>query len=401
MSMPESTNVSQLHQQATRAFASRFGAPPRWCAAAPGRVNLIGEHTDYNQGHVLPIAIERWCVVAAGLPDSERSTFVSAAQDDVAQVDLAQLVQRRESGWGNYVLGTARQFQDRGWSIPNINAVIVSSVPVGSGLSSSAALCVAIAMLLEQITGQSLEPREKALLCQRVEHDFAGVPCGIMDQTASIMARAGYALHLDCREGTIGHVPMPDREQAVLLVIDTGVHHDLATNEYGLRRRQCEQAVAAMASLSGQNIESLRDVDPPLLAKLGPRLDPVLLQRARHVVSENARVLQAIAALESRDLKTFGQLMYASHDSLRDDYDVSCEELDQIVESARSIGLDGGVFGARMTGGGFGGCAIVLCDPRRVRTVTQTTADHFETAFQERPTIFATTAAGGARSLPC
>ncbi len=397
--MPESANVSQLHQQAARAFASRFGAPPRWCAAAPGRVNLIGEHTDYNQGHVLPIAIERWCLIVAGPSNSDQSTVVSAAQDDVLRVDLAPVVQRRESGWANYVLGTARQFQDRRGALPNINALIVSSVPVGSGLSSSAALCVAIATLLEQITGQSLEPRQKALLCQRVEHDFAGVPCGLMDQTASIMARAGHAIHLDCRDGSIEHVPMPDRERAVLLVVDTGVHHDLATNEYGLRRRQCEQAAAALAALSGRKIESLRDVDPSLLKQLGPRLDPVLLQRARHVVSENARVLQAIAALRSGDLKTLGELMYTSHESLRDDYAVSCRELDQIVESARAIGQDGGVFGARMTGGGFGGCAIVLCEPQAAQHCADRLSCALESASGRGATIFATSAASGASAV--
>lgn len=192
---------------------------------------------------------------------------------------------------------------------------------------------------------------------------------------------------------------MPDRERAVLLVVDTGVHHDLATNEYGLRRRQCEQAAAALAALSGRKIESLRDVDPSLLKQLGPRLDPVLLQRARHVVSENAHVLQAIAALRSGDLKTLGELMYASHESLRDDYVVSCRELDQIVESARAIGQDGGVFGARMTGGGFGGCAIVLCEPQAAQHCADRLSSSLESASGRRATIFATSAASGASAV--
>lgn len=400
MSSTASPDLEQLHSQAARAFASRFGVPPRWAAAAPGRVNLIGEHTDYNDGHVLPIAIERWCVVVAGHADGDHSTFTTTAEDQPEEIDLRTRAERGEPGWGNYVRGAARLFQDRGCAIPNFNAVITASVPVGSGLSSSAALCVSLATVFEQITREVLEPRDKARLCQRIEHEFAGVPCGIMDQTASIMARAGQALHLDCRDGSIEHVPMPPGARAILLVIDTGVRHDLATNEYGLRRRQCEQAVASIASLMNRPISSLRDVDQSMLDACAPQLDPLLLTRACHIVSENDRVLNAVAALRAGELATFGELMYDSHDSLRDDYEVSCAELDCIVDAARTIGRAGGVFGARMTGGGFGGCAIALCNPCCVDTITDSISSRFAKSFGTRPTIFTTSAAAGAGPLP-
>lgn len=394
-----SPDLSQLQSHAARAFASRLGVPPCWAAAAPGRVNLIGEHTDYNDGHVLPIAIERWCVVVAGPAEGDHSTFTATAEDGPVVIDLRSPVERGEPGWGNYVRGALRLFQDRGHALPNFNAVITASVPVGSGLSSSAALCVSVATVLEQITGDLLEPHDKARLCQRIEHEFAGVPCGIMDQTASIMARAGCALHLDCRDGAIEHVPMPPGDEAILLVIDTGVRHDLATNEYGLRRRQCEQAVASIAALTDRHIASLRDVEQATLDACAARLDQLLRMRARHIVTENDRVLNAVAALRAGELTAFGELMYTSHDSLRDDYEVSCGELDCIVDAARAIGRDGGVFGARMTGGGFGGCAIALCDPRMVGETAARIEREFTARFGSAPSLFATAAASGAHSL--
>ncbi len=400
MSLAASPNLESLADQAANAFILRFGRSPRWMAAAPGRLNLIGEHTDYNDGHVLPMAIERWCTVAADLSDGGRSTIFSMAQEEALHVDFAQPIERVGRGWSNYVRGAVRQFQNLGSALPNIDAVIFSTVPVGSGLSSSAALCVSLATLLEQVSGQHLEPRAKALLCQRVEHEFAGVPCGIMDQSASIMGRSDHCLHLDCRSGAVEHVPMPPRDRAVVLVIDTGVHHDLATNEYGLRRRQCAQAVTAIARLTGRPITSLRDVDAPMLAFCAARLDPLIRRRAEHVVTENERVLDAVAALRSRRLDEFGQLMYASHDSLRDRYEVSCAELDCIVAAARQLGAAGGVMGARMTGGGFGGCAIVLCDPQSADHVARSIGDSFNARFARFPAIFATAAAGGATALP-
>ena len=401
MPMTPPPDLEPLQAQAVCAFAARFGARPRWAAAAPGRVNLIGEHTDYNQGHVLPIAIERWCVVIAAPAEGPLSTVATTAHDDDVRVDFGAPVQRGAPGWGNYVLGAARQFQIRGHTLPNLNAVVAGSVPVGSGLSSSAALCVAMATVLEQITGDVLGPRDKAYLCQRVEHEFARVPCGIMDQTASIMARAGGALHLDCRDGSIEHVPMPPADKAIVLVIDTGVRHDLATNEYPLRRRQCEQAAASIAAIADRPINSLRDVDAAMLHACADRLDGLLLKRARHVVTENERVLHAVAALRAGELATFGELMYASHDSLRDDYDVSCDELDCIVGAARTLGPSAGVLGARMTGGGFGGGAIALCHPDHIETIADSISGRFAKVFGRRPAIFATRAAAGAGPRPC
>lgn len=393
------TSLEGLKADAFRRYVERFGGPPRWGAAAPGRVNLIGEHTDYNGGCVLPIAIERYCVVAAGPARTGISRFASVSRDEERRADLSSPVQPRDADWVNYILGVACQFQRRGAAPPNMDALIVSSVPVGSGLSSSAALCVATATFIEQATGVAVGERAKAEMCQRVEHEFVGVPCGIMDQTASIMGRSDQALYLDCRSGSIEYVTMPGRDRAVLLVVDTSVHHDLATNEYGVRRAQCEAALESLRSLTGRSLEALRDVDLAMLEQHAPQMEQVEYRRARHVVTENERVAHAVEALRNADLAAFGSLMYASHESLRCDYEVSCAELDCVVAAAQTMGSARGVFGARMTGGGFGGCAIVLCEPASAARTARRLADVFEAEFGRSPSVFPTSAAGGACAL--
>lgn len=399
--LPRST-VEQVAHEAACVFAARFGAAPRWLAAAPGRLNLIGEHTDYTGGFVLPMAIERWCVAAAAPARGERSVIRSRALDDEVEIDLSRPLtrsrRRARSTWVNYLLGVARGFQLRGLTLPNLDILIESTVPVGAGLSSSAALSVSFATMLEEALGVRIEGSEKAALCRSAERDFAGTPCGIMDQFICIHARPGCALHLDCLNETFEHVPLPPREEALVLVIDTRVEHELAAGRYRDTLRQCLTALEAVREITGGafSASNIRDMDDAALRRCAECMSPNLFRPVRHIVSENRRVLEAVAALRAHEFERFGSLMYASHESLRDDYGVSCPELDAIVEAARAIGRAGGVFGARMTGAGFGGCAIVLCRPRAAEEASRRISAEFEARFAVSPMIFPTGAVAGA-----
>ena len=273
-------------------------------------------------------------------------------------------VERGEPGWSNYVRGVIAGFQKPGKKVAGFDAVIESNLPYGGGLASSAALEVAAATLLEAMTGQALDPIEKALLCQQAEHDFAGVPCGIMDQFTSILGQENHALLLDCRSRTTTPVPMTNPDVTVL-IINTNVRHKLAEGEYAKRRSQCEAAARVL------KVAALRDATLEALEAARGQLDPVVFRRARHVISENERTLQAARAIQASDWAAVGQLMYASHASLRDDYEVSCPELDAVVEIAQEIGEAGGVIGCRMTGGGFGGCAVSLVKTDAVQRITR------------------------------
>jgi len=370
-------------------FRDVFGRPPAGAARAPGRVNLIGEHTDYNDGFVLPIAIER-SATATWAPRSDRTLRVHSGRfGETASVDLDGPVRPRPGHWSNYVVGVAVELAAAGVPPAGADVRIDSDVPPGGGLSSSAAIEVAAALALMAAAGRpgAIDGRDLALLCQRAENDFAGAPCGIMDQSIAVMARAGHALLLDCRDGQTRHVPFDDRA-GVLLVADTQVRHDIGEGGYPLRRKQCRAAAEALG------VAALRDATMASADAAGLTGDP--RKRARHVVGEIARTLEAVEALSAGDYGRFGELMFASHASLRDDFEVSCAELDAIVDAA--AGCDG-VIGARMTGGGFGGCAIALVEAGAAAAAAETIADAFEARFARRCPIFATRAAAGAAEL--
>ena len=373
-------------------FARCFGHPPRWLVAAPGRVNLIGEHTDYNDGFVLPMAIERHIFIAADRNPGREVTLHSVTTGETATFNMRPKMEPGEPGWSNYVRGVIAGFQKGRKKLPAFDAVIESTLPYGGGLASSAALEVATATLLEAMAGAPLDPIQKALLCQQAEHDFAGVPCGIMDQFTSILARENHALLLDCRSRTAIPVPMTNPDVTVL-IINTNVRHKLAESEYAKRRAQCEAAARTL------KVPALRDATPEALAAARAQLDPVVFRRARHVITENERTLQAARAIQASDWPVVGQLMYDSHASLRDDYAVSCPELDAVVEIARGIGPAGGVIGCRMTGGGFGGCAVSLVKTEAVRRITRTIDGAYEKKAGRQATIFSSRPAGGARVL--
>ncbi len=363
-----------LHHELREAFQARFGARPR-IFRAPGRVNLIGEHTDYNDGFVMPAAIEfaTWAAVAAR---NDRHLVVhSENYGETCEIDLDQPSPRR-GHWSDYVFGVARMLQWEGLKLRGANLLLRGEVPIGAGLSSSASLEVAVALALAP---DPIEPVTLAKLCQRAENEFVGVRCGIMDQFIACHAKAGNALMLDCRSLEYRVAPLPAGVK--MIIANSMVRHALAGGEYNRRRAECAEAAAYFG-------KSLREVSEEELEPAAGRLPEVILRRARHVITENARVISAQAALARADLPMFGETMYESHRSLRNDFEVSCPELDTLVEIARSVP---GVYGSRMTGGGFGGCTISLVAEDRVDAFRSAIA-----AGYPRAEVYVSSAAGAA-----
>jgi galactokinase len=388
--------LDQLVNTACGRFRERFGNDPRWVVAAPGRVNLVGEHIDYNDGFVLPMAIERYTVIAAADVSGETATVYSAATHDEAKIQLAPQgatgaasAATAHGHWSNYIAGVIAGCADRGLKINGFNAVVESNVPVGGGLSSSAALEVATATLVETMAGTTFDPISKALLCQKAEHEYAGVPCGIMDQFASVMCRPDHLMLLDCRSRQIEHIPFSDPNVTVL-IINTNVKHELSGGEYAERRGQCESAARKL------EVKSLRDATGEQLEVHRDKLSEVEYRRARHAVSEIARTIDAAAAVKAGMWPLVGKLMYASHASLRDDYEVSCRELDLLVEMASTLGAAGGVIGSRMTGGGFGGCTVSLVETTKADRVANELAESYRAKTGIEPSILTSRPARGA-----
>jgi galactokinase len=370
--MPDS--LQQLVANASEQFERRYGRGPRCIVAAPGRVNLIGEHVDYNDGFVLPMAIERYCVIAAENITKNVARLWNVDTDDGTAIPIKPLRPHHDKPhWSNYVAGVITGLLDRNVRTSGFRGVIVSNVPLGGGLSSSASLEVATATLMEALTGIAIDPVEKALLCQKAEHDFAGVPCGIMDQFASAMGRADHFMLLDCRSQQVEHIPFLDQAITVL-VVNTNVKHELSGSEYAERRAQCEAAARKLG------VASLRDTRFPQLQARRQTLEEAGYRRARHVLTEIARTAKAAGAVKAGDWTEVGHLMYASHDSLRDDYEVSCRELDLLVHLAREIGPTGGVLGSRMTGGGFGGCTVTLVETAKIGAVAEQLIEQYRDA---------------------
>ncbi len=388
--------LTELSNHTAAEFARICGQPPRWIAAAPGRVNVIGEHTDYNDGFVLPMAIERYTVIAAApaAKSPNRVTLRSSEKPGKAlTIDLGKPMKPFAKGtWANYPAGVIAGFLARGVSFQGFDALIHSTVPLGGGLSSSAALEVATATLLEVMTGQTLDPVDKALLCQQAEHQYAGVPCGIMDQFVSVMGKKDHLLLLDCRSRKTELVPMRDPSVA-LLIVNTNVKHELGSGQYAKRRAQCEAAAKILG------LTSLRDATAAALLKAKDQMEDVVFRRARHVIGEIERTPKAASLLGASDWSAAGQLMYASHTSLRDDYEVSCSELDAVVEIARAIGENGGVYGCRMTGGGFGGCAVALVKTDAVEAVSKIIGADYRQKTGIEATLFVSRPAAGAAVL--
>jgi len=386
-----------------REFAEIFGGSPA-LFRAPGRVNLIGEHTDYNAGWVMPAAIPFDTTVAIAPRADAMLRVRSTNFAETVEAPLPDARAPPKSGqmvhWADYVLGVAFALRRHGIALPGVDMLIHGEVPLGSGLSSSAALEVSVALAWTTLAAGSPPGRlTLAKLCQSAENDYVGMRCGIMDQFASACGVVGHALLLDCRSLEHHTVPLAatsERSPAPQIVIcNTMVRHRLAGGEFNRRRRECEDGVRALTRrLSG--IRTLRDVSPVLLREHEHLLDPVLLRRCRHVVTENDRVVAAAAALRSGDLATVGGLMGESHRSLRDDYEVSCDELDLMVRLAENLD---GVYGARMTGGGFGGCTVNLVEADAVPRFEELIAERYAQATGHRPEIYVCAAADGAAAL--
>jgi galactokinase len=373
-------------------FERQHGRAPR-VFSAPGRVNLIGEHTDYNDGFVLPMAIDRRTYVAAAPRGDRRVRAISRSQSDAFELDFDQPGPKQRGTWGDFVEGTAQALLERGLPLVGADLLIDSDVPAGAGVSASAALEMAIGLTLVSLAGRPDHDRvQLALAGQAAEHEYVGTLSGIMDQYISALGRSGHALLIDCR--TLEPTPVPlALGTARIVICDTRVKHDLASSAYNERRAQCHEAVERL-SVKLPGIRALRDVSVGEFELHAAELPSPVRQRARHVVTEDARTLSAVQALTAGNLAEFGRLMVASHRSLQHDYEVSCPELDVSVDSALGVT---GVYGARMTGGGFGGCAVMLVESAQIAELTSVVTAAFESRFGSRPEIFASGACDGAR----
>jgi galactokinase len=373
-------------------FAEAFGGKPEGRWWAPGRVNLIGEHTDYNDGFVLPLALPQGVAAAARVADGPVLRVRSAQLGATVEVPLATIAPGVPAGWAGYVAGVAWALREAGCDVPGLDVVVDGDIPVGAGLSSSAALECAVAVAWNDLGGLGLSLDELAAAARRAENDVVGAPTGGMDQMASLHGRAGHLVFLDTRSLAVEPVPFdPPSAGLALLVIDSKAPHALVEGEYAERRRSCEQAAAILG------VPALRDVTVDDLDAALARLDDDLLRRrVRHVVTENARVLEVVAALRAGDdPRTIGPALTASHASMRDDFEITVPEID----TAATAALDAGAHGARMTGGGFGGCVLALVDADAVEPVVRAVEVAYDAAGFRPPVAFVATAADGARRL--
>jgi len=380
------------------AFAEHFGRKPEVLVRSPGRVNLIGDHTDYNEGFVMPAATQQAFWLAASRRNDDTLAARSEVLDRAGQWSLHEPAPRRRGCWSSYVRGVAAVLREAGYTIRGTNLLIAGDLPVGAGLSSSAALEVGVAIALLAAGGTAVDEVDRpalARLCQRAEHRYAGVPCGIMDQYCCLMGRKDHAVMLDCRAVRSELIPLPQEWRIVIM--DTQVRRELAAGEYAARQADCRRAVEQASAALGRSVQSLRDLDEPTLQSIAGELDETALRRARHVIRENARVLAAAEAFRRADSAAAGKIMLESHASLRDDYEVSCAELDRLVEIAAQTP---GVFGARMTGGGFGGCAVAIADADGAERLKTAVLTEYNRAAPRPARVLLTGCSNGAQRCP-
>ena len=372
-------------------FTHEFGSAPAGIWQAPGRVNLIGEHTDYNDGFVLPFAIDRTARVAVGVRSDSTARLLSTYGDQgIVTTTLDSLEPGSAKGWTKYPLGVIWALRRRGIDVPGIDLLLDSNVPLGAGLSSSHAIECAVITALNELTGAGLEAQEMVLATQQAENDFVGAPTGIMDQSASLRGSQGHAVFLDCRDQTARLVPFETEPAGlVLLVIDTKVSHSHSDGGYASRRASCELGAQVLG------VKALRDVQVGDLEEASGLLDEVTFRRVRHVVTENDRVLQTVELLAEQGPSAIGHLLDASHASMRDDFEISCPELDLAVDTSRASGA----LGARMTGGGFGGAAIALTPAGSEQKVRDAVVQAFARAGFMAPDIFTVSPAAGATRI--
>jgi galactokinase len=393
---------NELIEAARDAFVARFGYQPQACGVAPGRVELLGNHTDYNEGFVLPAAIDRGIAIAGSAREVPSARIASTQFEGIVTFDPAHPDKTPATAWTHYVKGVVDELNKARTPVGSFDAIVASSVPTGAGVSSSAALLVSTAQLLMTLYPQTFlfNAMELAKLCRRAENNFVGAPVGLLDQFSSVFGKAGHALFLDCR--TLEHraVLLPT-DEAAILIADCGVKHDLAAGGgYRERRAQCEAASAWFAVRTGKPITALRDVTPELLEEHGSELDPVLEKRARHIVYENKRVQMGAAALEAGNIGAFGEMMSNTHESCRRFFENSCEEIDALVEIAQG---QSGVYGAKLSGGGWGGCAVILHHPGVTESLCAGLREGYAARFSpdiaRRLSLLTTVAAQGAEAV--
>jgi galactokinase len=375
-------------QSAAESFLARFGSTPDGVWSAPGRVNLIGEHTDYNEGFVLPFAINRRTFAALSLRDDGVARVASSFTDEVVEIEIAKISNQNVTGWSGYPLGVAWALAQAGAKPQGFDLFVDSNVPVGAGLSSSAAIECSVALGLNDLWTAGLDRSALAKIGQRAENEIVGAPTGIMDQTASLFGVLDHVVFLDCRSLEAEAIPLGLKQNGLeIVVIDTKVSHRLVDGGYAARRAACETGAKQLG------VSSLRDLDVNDLKRAEQVLDPLVFKRVRHVVTENARVLETVALLKESGPLKIGSQLYASHESMRDDFEISIDELDCAVE----VALNSGAVGARMTGGGFGGAAIALIETEKIAGLESAVRAEFESRGFLKPELFSVIADDGAR----
>jgi galactokinase len=363
-------------------FRKEFGEEPALVVRSPGRINIIGEHTDYNDGFVFPAAIDKEIMFAARPNDKNIFRFYSVDFNEHFEMKLRDL-NKSEVQWANYLLGVADQFKQAGYELRGVDVAFGGNIPVGAGLSSSAAVETGFAKVLSELFDFNVTNLDLVKMSQKAEHEYAGVMCGIMDQFAIIHGKSGHALKLDCRTLDYEYAPV-EMEDYQILLIDTKVKHALASSEYNTRRKECEQAVEVLKQYD-PSVKALRDVTPELLKKHHFELEEKVYKRAKYVVEENIRVEKAFEALQNNDVVKLGKLMYETHIGLRDEYEVSCDELDILFDIAYQSEA---VVGARMMGGGFGGCTINIVRNDGVDVFVENAAKEFEKKTGQKPEVY-------------
>ncbi|MFH1195442.1 MAG: galactokinase [bacterium] len=364
-------------------FEELFGTEP-FLVCSPGRVNLIGEHTDYNMGFVLPAAIDKAIYFAIAPNGGTECTLYSVDMDDTFKFSTCCL-EFSEKHWVNYLMGVVDQLKKRGHEINGFNCVFGGDIPIGAGLSSSAAIEAGLAFALNDIFRLGIEKMELVRLAQKAENEFVGVQCGIMDQYINIFGKAGNVLRIDCRSLDYDYFPF-DFDDISIVLFNTMVSHSLASSEYNQRRKECAAGVEVIQK-KYPNVKSLRDVSIEMIREYAEILNPVIYKRCKYVVEENDRLIRACDSLNKGDLKTFGNLMNETHEGLSKDYEVSCEELDYLVELTKEIPE---VYGSRMMGGGFGGCTINLIENGAVEKVSNYVSEKYKMKFNNEPKIYIT-----------
>lgn len=364
--------MQKLKNKIITEFYQRFEGNPI-LVQSPGRVNLIGEHTDYNDGFVLPAAIDKHIYLALAENNSNRCRFYAIDPDEPFETNISGQLSKSGKGWPDYLLGVVDQLRRHGYDSGGFDCVFGGDVPIGAGLSSSAALEGGVLFGLSRLFDWEIPPVEMAKIAQKAENNFVGVQCGIMDQFVSLNGKRNHAMKLDCRSLEYEFYPLKRRDIHIVLC-DTRIRRELASSEYNVRRSQCEEGVRILQQFNN-DVDSLRDVTLDLLNTHRKELDPVVFKRCTYILEENKRVLDACRDLDSNDVISFGRRMYASHEGLRDQYEVSCTELDLLVDGARTID---GVIGARMMGGGFGGCTINLVEDQHLDPFKERISEHYQ-----------------------